>query len=63
MGIIEKETAKINSMSHIEMAKLYRFAPSGHPYFDNSYPYSKIFNDRFEKLGGMTPEISKAIGW
>jgi hypothetical protein len=50
-------------MSQIEMASLWRFAPCGHIYFDSSKPYFKVFSKRYEELGGMTPEISKAIGW
>jgi hypothetical protein len=46
-------------MSQEEMARLWRFAPSGHPVFSNDLP---LFG-RFEELGGMTPEISKKIGW
>lgn len=53
----------IEKMSHIEMARLYRFAPSGHPYFNTELPYVKFFMKRFNELGGMTPEISKLIGW
>ena len=58
-----EEINKINQMSHVGMARLWRFAPSEHPYFDSSMPYFKIFNKRFKELGGFTPEISKAIGW
>jgi hypothetical protein len=58
----EKEIKKINNMSQIEMARLWRFASSGHPYFDNNLPYFAIFKKRFEKLGGFTRCISKAIG-
>ena len=58
-----EEINKMNQMSHVEMARLWRFAPSEHPYFDSSMPYFKIFNKRFKELGGFTPEISKAIGW
>jgi hypothetical protein len=57
-----KEINKINQMSQIEMARLWRFAPSGHPYFDLSKPYFKIVKKRFEELGGFIPAISKAIG-
>ena len=55
------EVAKINKMSQLEMARLWRFAPAGHPYFDGTKPYYKIFKERFEELGGFTPEISKAL--
>ena len=55
---------KINQMGHLEMASLWRFAPSGHPYFDNTKPYAEVFKKRlFEHFGGFTPEISKELGW
>ena len=53
---------KIDNMSHIEMARLYRSAPFGHPVFRNDLPLFEHFQERFKKLGGMTPEVSKAIG-
>lgn len=54
---------KIDKMNQATMAQMQRYAPVGHPVFDNRsglYPY---FRERFEKLGGMTPGVSKAIGW
>jgi len=60
---IENHKKKINSMSQLEMASLWRFAPSGHPYFDSTLPLYDIFKKRFNELGGMTTEISKQIGW
>ena len=59
----EKEIQEINEMSQEEMARLWRFAPAGHPYFDMSQPFYKVFERRFEKLGGMTAKISKSLGW
>ena len=59
----EKEIEKINQMSQIEMASLWRFAPSGHPYFDKTKPFFKVFDKRFKQLGGFTPTISKSLGW
>jgi len=59
---IEVEIEKINRMSQEEMARMWRFAPSGHIYFDNQYPYFKVFEKRFKELGGFTSEISKKIG-
>jgi hypothetical protein len=59
----QKTINKINQMSRMEMAWLWRFAPSGHLYFDTSKPYSEVFNKRFKELGGFSPAISKAIGW
>jgi hypothetical protein len=54
---------KINKMSQMEMAHVWRFSSSGHPYFDSTLPYYEIFKKRFAELGGFTPAISKAIGW
>jgi len=66
MKILTEEETKtietINQMSQMEMASLWRHAPSGHPYFDTSKPFFKVFDKRFKELGGFTPEISKAIG-
>lgn len=61
--VIQQEIDKINNMSRVEMCRLWRFAPVGHPYFNVSKPYNKVFKERFEKLGGFSPEISKEIGW
>lgn len=53
----------INNMGHFEMCSLWRFAPSGHPYFDKTLPYAKFYRGRlFNYFGGFTPEISKALG-
>ena len=59
---IEQEKQKIDGMTQLEMARLWRFAPSGHPYFDSRLPLHDYFAKRFAKLGGMTPTISKQIG-
>ena len=59
----QKIIDKINQMDHESMYSLWRFAPTGHPYFDNTLPYLKIFKERlFKHFGGFTPEISKSIG-
>lgn len=52
---------EIYALSHIEMARLWRFAPAGHKYFDSDGLYWNIFKSRFNQLGGMTQEISKLI--
>ena len=60
----KQEIIKIQKMTHIEMCNLWRRAPPGHPYFDNSLPYSEEFKKRlFTHFGGFTPEISKKINW
>ena len=57
---IDRHIQDINKMSQEAMASLWRFAPPGHPYFDNTLPLYEVFKKRF---GGFTPEISKKIGW
>ena len=60
---LDKHKKIIDNLSHIEMARLWRFAPSGHIYFDGTLPLSDYFTARFLKLGFFTPSISKTIGW
>ena len=60
--ILINEIKRINEMSHYEMCELWRFAPSGHIYFDNTLPYHKVFKARlFDHFGGFTSEISKIL--
>jgi len=54
---------KIDNMSHEEMARLLRFAPTGHAVFANDSSLTDYFHKRFQKFGGMTSKVSKAIGW
>lgn len=56
----EEQKAKIDAMSHAEMASLWRFAPSGHPLLSGEA--GEYFSKAFKEKGGMTPGISKAIG-
>jgi hypothetical protein len=61
---ITKAIEHINNMTHIELASMWRFAPSGHIYFDKQYPQLyEAFKKRFDSFGGMTPEVSKEVGW
>jgi len=61
---IEESKRKIDGMSQESMAHLQRFAPAGHPYFDKTNgDLSEYFYKVFREKGGMTPEISKSIGW
>jgi len=60
---IEQHKKNIDKLSQEEMASLWRFAPSGHIYFRSDLPLSDYFKERFNKLGGFNPEISKKIGW
>lgn len=59
----QKIIKQINQISHEEMARLWRFTPHDHPYWDKSKPFFKVFRERFKKLGGFTPAISKAVGF
>ena len=59
----EEETIEeINQLSQMDMARLWRYAPPGHPYFDKTKPFYEVFDKRFRELGGFNPTISKAIG-
>ena len=60
---IAEHKRAIDKLTHSEMAQLWRFAQSGHPYFDNRFPLFEYFKARFDKLGGMNTGVSKAIGW
>ena len=61
---IAEHKSKIDKLSQYEMAKLWRFARIGHPYFDGrNRDLTDYFAKRFKELGGMTPELSKQIGW
>jgi len=48
----------IDSMSQEDMARLWRFAPAGHPYFDRRLTLFDYFSAKFK---GFTPEISKKL--
>lgn len=53
---------QIDALPRIEMARLWRFAPSGDPLLQGEagdYFKQRFFGD----LGGFSPAISKAIGW
>ena len=43
-----------------QLARWYRFLPSGETAADRKI--MKRIAERFDKLGGMTPELSKKIG-
>lgn len=63
IGDTENNLKEIEAMDRVEMARLLRFAPAGHPAFVTGTPEAGAFDRRFKDLGGMTPEISKRIGW
>lgn len=51
---------QIDKMSQEDMGRLWRFAPSGHPYFQTDSPLWEYFKAKFN---GFTPKLSKKIGW
>lgn len=59
--MLDELKKQIDALSRVEMARLWRFAPVGHPMFHNEA--GVYFNARFAELGGFSPEISKLIGW
>jgi ABC-type Zn2+ transport system substrate-binding protein/surface adhesin len=57
-----EQKEQIDALNQEEMARLWRFAPSGHPFFSDKEAYD-YFTDRFRKLGGFSAAISKRIGF
>lgn len=51
---------KIAEMSQEDMARLWRFAPSGHPVFVSGSKLWELFSSKFN---GFNPRLSKKIGW
>ena len=51
----------IEQASHRQLAWWYRFLPS--PRNDEQTNILDKIVERFKACGGMTPEISKSIGW
>lgn len=60
---IAQYLAEIDNLEHEEMARIWRFAKSGHPYLRSDTPMASHFLNRFKQLGGWTSELSKKIGW
>lgn len=61
---IDKALETIETLSHYEMCRIWRFAPSGTEiYFRIDLPTGKAFHKRlFTHFGGFTVEISKQLG-
>jgi len=53
---------EIDEMTQYQMARSWRFSPAGSVYFKRG-PIFDYFEKSFKEKGGMTPEISKSIGW
>ena len=55
----------IEGMTHEQMAYKLRYGSPSHPIFkqrDRPVVY-QAFKDKFERLGGMTPELSERLGY
>lgn len=57
------EMAVIQKLSHIELAKIWRFGGSDHPYITNPMLFDCLKYRLWDYYGGIPPHISKAIGW
>ncbi len=58
---LELELKRIEGLTRYQMCWLHRFAEAGHPYFQNGSPLAEAFKARYDKLGGMCPEISRQL--
>lgn len=59
--IPEELKRRIDSMTREQMAAKWRFAPVGDPLLQGEA--GDYFTERFKKLGGMSPNISKRLMW
>ena len=59
----EDQKKEIDDLSPMAMLRLIRFAPAGHKYFVTGTALEEYFDKSFEKKGGMTPAMSKQMGW
>ncbi len=61
MNIPQTVKKKIDDMTQMEMARKWRFAPSGDPLFSGEV--GEYFTKVFKEKGFFTPAMSKALGW
>lgn len=59
---IEDQIKEIDKLSHYDLVAKVRFAPPGDPIFKIP-ELSDHFFKRLNEFGGITPEISKEVGW
>lgn len=59
--ISDEDKKLIDGMSHYDMAYKVRFSPAGDRLMCGAT--GDYFLARYNELGGMTPEISKRLGW
>ncbi len=51
----------VKTASRFQICKWYRFLPFAST--ENEIKVNELICERYLELGGMTPEISKQIGW
>ena len=56
-----EQKKQIDNMTQFEMARMWRFARVGEPLLQGET--GDYFAQVFKAKGGMTPEISKQLGW
>lgn len=56
-----EQKARIDAMTHIELARTWRFARTGEPLLQGTA--GEYFAQRLKDHGGITPAISKQLGW
>lgn len=61
MKTVEEHKRDIDALTRYQLCELWRFAPSGHPYFNGDTEVGKYFLQAWATRGGFTPEISKSL--
>lgn len=63
--VLEYPTLKeVEEADHFQICKWYRFLPSpGAGAFEREQAILNKIDEKFRRAGGMTPEISKQLGW
>ena len=60
----EEQKDEVNNLSHEQIAKFWRYGNGKKEWYDATNPISTYFTDRlYVHFGGITPQISKRIGW
>ena len=52
---------EVEEASHVQLGRWYRFLES--PSYDSELEILNLILERFDKLGGWNPQLSKQVGW
>jgi hypothetical protein len=63
MTPLAQDLNRISNMSHYDLAKLWRFGGSDHPYIQDPALFEAVKDRLYNHFGGITPSISKQVGW